>query len=61
MKQKKFYAIRREYSGVWKIELNANEIVKISHYGAGDEMCNDSLTIELSTGACIEVDEIVTE
>lgn len=61
MKQKHFYAIKREYSGIWKMELNANEIAKICHYGAGSEMCNDCLTIELSSGSCIEVDEIICE
>ena len=61
MKQKKFYAIRHECSGVWKMELNANEIDKICHYGAGDEMCNDCLTIKLSSGSYIEVDEIICE
>lgn len=59
MKMKKFYAVRYESEGMWKMELDAEKIVNICHEGAGCEMCDDKLTIEFTNGTTIKVDEIV--
>ena len=61
MKTKKIYAVKEDAGRTWKCELDPNQIKSIKHYGAGSEMCNDRITIELEDYCELEVDAVIFE